>query len=81
MNSIGFDLIILGACIYSRYQVKLRPGELTHVQCSTGFSDRPQNFIVYTEDIVETTNKFAINRHLHVSQLLMRLEAVVVHDR
>ena len=35
----------------------------------------PKEFVVYTEDIVETIDKFAVNHHLHVddSQFLTNM--------
>ena len=45
----------------------------------------PKEFVVYTEDIVETVDKFAVNNHLYAddSQLLthMRLETVAERRR
>ena len=45
----------------------------------------PKEFVVYTEDIVETIDKFAVNHPLYAndSQLLthMRLETVAEHRR
>ena len=55
------------------------------MQRPTRFGLGQKEFVVYTEDIVETIDKFAVNHHLYAddSQLIthMRLETVVEHGR
>ena len=55
------------------------------MQRPTGFGLCPKEFVAYTEDIVETIDKFAVNHHMYAddSQLFthMRLETVAEHSR
>ena len=77
---IGFNLIILGACRHSRYQTSALGPDTFACCVPQGSFTGSVAFVVYTNDIVETINHFALNNHLYADEQLLapiRLESVV----